>query len=213
MKKIRILTIDGGGIRGIIPGVILNYLEQQLQKKDKSNKKIGDYFDLIGGTSTGGILACCYLMPSPGGTAKYSAKEALDMYLNDGGSIFHSSIIDKISRGFGLLDEKFDVAALERNLEDFFGEETLNNFIKPSLITSYEITERSAYFFTSVDAADDLKNFKVRDVARATSAAPTYFEPASIKSVAGQQFSLIDGGLYANNPTLCAYAEARKTNF
>lgn len=56
-------------------------------------------------------------------------------------------------------------------------------------------------------------NFYVKDVCRATSAAPTYFSPAQIKSMYGQIFSLIDGGMFANNPALCAYAEARKIPF
>jgi patatin-like phospholipase/acyl hydrolase len=72
MKKIRILSLDGGGIRGIISGVILNYLEIKLQSLDKSNLKISDYFDFIAGTSTGGILACTYLLPSNTGMAKHS---------------------------------------------------------------------------------------------------------------------------------------------
>ena len=70
MKKIRILSLDGGGIRGVIPGVILSYLENKLQTKDKSNLKIGDYFDFIAGTSTGGILACAYLMRGNNNTAR-----------------------------------------------------------------------------------------------------------------------------------------------
>jgi patatin-like phospholipase/acyl hydrolase len=67
--------------------------------------------------------------------------------------------------------------------------------------------------FTSHNAQQPLKNFYVKDVCRATSAAPTYFEPAQINSFYNQQFTLIDGGVYANNPALCAYAEARKINF
>ncbi|HEY2727053.1 MAG TPA: patatin-like phospholipase family protein, partial [Parafilimonas sp.] len=97
---------------------------------------------------------------------------------------------------------------------DYFGDETLNNFIRPSLITSYEITDRKSVFFTSSDAcADDMYNFKIRDIARATSAAPTYFSPAHIQSLNGQLYTLVDGGMFANNPALCAYAEARKTEF
>lgn len=213
MKKVRILSIDGGGIRGILPGTILNYIESQLQKKDKSQLKIGDYFDLVAGTSTGGILTCIYLCPDENGKAKYSASDALDLYLNDGGKIFHTGLLEKISRGFGLLDEKYSVQSMEKELLKFFGDTNLGDFIRPCLVTSYEITERSAHFFTSIEANDTMYNFKARDVARATSAAPTYFEPASIKSMAGQQFSLIDGGLFANNPALCAYAEARKIKF
>lgn len=213
MKKIRILSLDGGGIRGIIPGVILNYLEKRLQKIGNNNLKIGDYFDFIAGTSTGGILACIYLMPAPSGTAKFAANDALDLYLKDGGNIFQSAFLDKVSRGFGLFDEKYSVKALEADLKKFFGDELLSNLIKPCLITSYEITSRAAHFFNSVDAQEDLFNFKVRQVARATSAAPTYFEPALIESESGQLFSLIDGGVFANNPALCAYAEARNIKF
>lgn len=212
-KKIRILSIDGGGIRGIIPGTILGYIEKRLQQRDNSKLKIADYFDFVAGTSTGGILACAYLMPGADGHARYSTEDALNLYMKKGGGIFHSGLMSKISRGWGLLDEKYSVAALQQDVNDFFGDTTLDQLIKPCLITSYEITARNAVFFTSADADDPIRNFYVRDVARATSAAPTYFEPAHIQSMSGQQYSLIDGGVFANNPALCAYAEIRKTSF
>ncbi|HEX5555858.1 MAG TPA: patatin-like phospholipase family protein [Chitinophagaceae bacterium] len=213
MKKIRILSIDGGGIRGVIPGVILSYVERQLQAKDHSDRKIGDYFDFIAGTSTGGILACAYLIPGPDGHAMHGADDAVNIYLKEGGDIFHRDLMKKIVSGFGLLDEKYDATELEKDLGGFFGEAMLRDFIKPCLIAAYEITARKAHFFNSAQAAEPLYNFKVSDVARATSAAPTYFEPAQIHSVAGQAFSLIDGGVFANNPALCAYAEVRKMEF
>lgn len=213
MKKIRILSLDGGGIRGIIPGVILSYLEKQLQLRDNSHRKIGDYFDFIAGTSTGGILACAYLMGNEDGMAKYSAGDAVDLYLKEGSGIFYRSLKQKVSSGLGLLDEKYSATALEQDLLSFFGDAVLDSFIKPCLITAYEITARNAHFFNSAEAHDPLYNFKVRDIARATSAAPTYFEPALIYSQAGQSFSMIDGGVFANNPALCAYAEARKMKF
>lgn len=213
MKKIRILSLDGGGIRGVIPGVILGYLEKQLQKKDNSKKNIGDYFDFISGTSTGGILACAYLVPGEDGNAKYSTEDALNIYMKQGGKIFYSNFYQKVFNGFGMLDEKFPAEQLEKDLKNFFGDTMLHQFIKPCLITSYEITARKAHFFNSAEAGDPLFDFKVRDIARATSAAPTYFEPAKIESVAGQCFSLIDGGVFANNPSLCTYAEVRKMKF
>ncbi len=214
MKKIRILSLDGGGIRGIIPGVILSYLERKLQSLDKSTLKIGDYFDLIAGTSTGGILACTYLLPGDTGTAKYSADEAMDLYLKKGGEIFHSDVLTKVRSGFGLFDEKYGAKALEKNLQQIFGETRLSHFIRPCLITAYEITSRNACFFNSADASTDpMYDFKVKDVARSTSAAPTFFEPAKIQSESGQTYYFIDGGVFANNPTLCAYAEARKLKF
>jgi patatin-like phospholipase/acyl hydrolase len=215
MKKIRILSIDGGGIRGIIPGTILMQLEKIIQRLDGNIVgKLGDYFDLIAGTSTGGILSCIYLMPGENGKAKYSAEDAVNLYLKNGHTIFDRTLMEKLTSAGGVIHEKYKADPLSGLLEQYFGEETLDHFIKPSLITSYEITDRKAIFFTSADAKESsLFNFKIRDVARATSAAPTYFPPAHIQSLLGQSFSLVDGGLYANNPALCAYAEARKTNF
>ena len=214
MKKIRILSLDGGGIRGIIPGTILCYLEKKLQHLDNSQLKIGDYFDFIAGTSTGGILACTYLLPGNSGSAKLSAEEALSIYLKEGDEIFHSDMLSRLRSGFGLFDEKYEAMALEENLRKVFKDSMLSHFIKPCLITAYEITARNAYFFNSANArSDPMYDFRVTDVARSTSAAPTYFEPAKINSLSGQCFHLIDGGVFANNPSLCAYAEARKLKF
>ncbi len=215
MKKIRILSVDGGGIRGVLPGTILMQLEKILQQKDNnSTRKLGDYFDMIAGTSTGGILACLYLMPGENRKAKYSAAEAVDLYIKNGHTIFDRTLKEKVLSAGGIFHQKYSHDALYGLLTSYFGDETLNNFIKPSLITSYEITDRKSVFFTSADAcADDMYNFKIRDVARATSAAPTYFAPAHIQSLNGQLYTLVDGGMFANNPALCAYAEARKTEF
>ncbi|HEY5407495.1 MAG TPA: patatin-like phospholipase family protein [Ginsengibacter sp.] len=215
MKKIRILSIDGGGIRGILPGTILMQLEKILKRKDAGNSyKLGDYFDMIAGTSTGGILSCIYLTPGEDGKAKYSAEEALNLYLKNGHTIFDRNLLEKIISGGGIFHEKYSNDPIEKLLKNYFGEETLDHFIKPSLITAYEITDRKAVFFSSTDAKTDaLYNFKITDVAKATSAAPTFFPPAHIESLNGQLFTLVDGGMFANNPALCAYAEARKIAF
>jgi len=212
-KKIRILSLDGGGIRGIITCVILKYIEEQLQKLDNPNAKIGDYFDLIAGTSTGGILAAILLFPDSDKKAKYSVETALDLYAKHGETIFNVSFWQQLINPFGLFNEKISQRALERQLQEVFGKLEIKDFIKPCLITSYDIFHRKAKFFTSHEANSDLENFYAKDACRATSAAPTYFEPAKIKSLYGQEFTLIDGGVYANNPALCAYAEARKIEF
>ncbi|MEG2071077.1 MAG: patatin-like phospholipase family protein, partial [Bacteroidales bacterium] len=91
-KKIRILTIDGGGIRGIIPAVILNYMEEEIQKRTgNANATLADYFEMIAGTSTGGILTCFYLLPAKDGDLKksrYFAREAIELYKKYGKTIF-----------------------------------------------------------------------------------------------------------------------------
>ncbi|TXF79485.1 patatin-like phospholipase family protein [Chryseobacterium sp.] len=213
MKKISILSLDGGGIRGIISCIILRYIEEQLQQQDRSDAKLGDYFDLVAGSSTGALIASIILCPDENRKAKYSIQKGLELYSEKGGSIFQVSFWGKLINPFGLFNEKISEAHLENNLHEFFGKLELKDFIKPCLITSYDIENRRAKLFNSANAKESTDNFLVRDICRATSAAPTYFTPARIKSLYGQYFSLIDGGVFANNPALCAYAEARKMPF
>lgn len=213
MKKITILSLDGGGIRGIISCIILRYIEEQLQKQDNPEAKLGDYFDLIAGSSTGGLIASIILYPDETRQAKYSIQKGLELYAEKGGDIFQTSFWERLINPFGLFNEKISENILEKNLNEFFGKLELKEFIKPCLITSYDIENRRAKLFSSHDASLDTDNFYVKDICRATSAAPTYFTPVQIKSMYGQIFSLIDGGMFANNPALCAYAEARKIPF
>ncbi|MDX8338435.1 patatin-like phospholipase family protein [Draconibacterium sp. IB214405] len=209
----RILSLDGGGIRGIMPGQVLVALEEKLQKLSKNkDARIADYFDLIAGTSTGGILTCIYLCPSEEDAtkARYSAANAVDLYLENGDEIFDVTAWQKISSGAGVFDEKYSAKELEESLNDYLGELKLSNLLKPCLVTSYDIRRRKAHFFKQHKAkTGDAFDFYVKDVARATSAAPTYFEAAKVKSMTSVPYPLVDGGVFANNPTLCAYAEAR----
>lgn len=106
-KLVRILSIDGGGIRGILPGQILVRLEELLQEHDPQ-ARLADYFDFMAGTSTGGILACLYLFPDSEhpGRPLFSAKDAVDLYLERGDDIFDISLWRKIRSDAGTLDEK-----------------------------------------------------------------------------------------------------------
>lgn len=216
MSKVRILSIDGGGIRGIIPGVIVAEIENRIQERVGPAARIGQYFDLMAGTSTGGILTCCYLTPGDDGvTPRFSAQQAVDLYLENGDEIFHRSLGQKIRSGAGLLDEKYSSKQLEKQLAKYFADTQLRDLLSPCVISSYDIERREARFFKSHDAlAKPSKNFYVRDAARCTAAAPTYFEAAKVSPVdGGDPYALIDGGVFANNPALCAYAEARTINF
>lgn len=208
-----ILSLDGGGIRGIIPGMVLVALEQKLQQiKQNPNLRLADVFDLIAGTSTGGILTCLYLCPDMQNPPRprFSAQEAVKLYLENGDDIFDVSFFKKISSAGGLTDEKYSADALEKVLKSYLGDLKLSQLLKPCLITAYDINRRKAKFFNSADVAQDgpARDFYVRDVARATSAAPTYFEPANITAMDRGVHPLVDGGVFANNPAMCACVEA-----
>jgi patatin-like phospholipase/acyl hydrolase len=104
-RKVRVLSIDGGGIRGILPGLIVDRLEVKLQKKlNDPNVRISDMFDFFAGTSTGGILSLAYLAPGEENRPKLTAKEAVDIYLDRGDEIFDVSLWQKIRSGSGILD-------------------------------------------------------------------------------------------------------------
>jgi patatin-like phospholipase/acyl hydrolase len=219
-KKVRILSLDGGGIRGIIPATIIKYAEEYLQKK-RPGTTIADHFDLIAGTSTGGILTGIYLVPQDDNKAKYSAIDAFNFYVENGDAIFNASKISNWKRLWGLGSAvKFNPRNLEKLLKEKIGDLKISELMKPCLITTYNMTQKSAFFFTSTqDTAK--REFFVRDILRSTSAAPTYFPPAKIINIAsGPQKDTkcsnminLDGGVFANNPTMCAFAEARNTNF
>ena len=116
MKKTTILSLDGGGIRGIITCIILRYIEEQLQIYDKPGAKLGDYFDFVAGSSTGGLIASIILCPNEHRKAKYSIQKGLELYAEKGGDIFQVSFWERLINPFGLINEKISQEALEKNL-------------------------------------------------------------------------------------------------
>jgi len=220
-KKVRILSIDGGGIRGVIPAVVMEYIEKKLVSlTGNADARIADYFDLLVGTSTGGILSCFYLTPGVGSAEaearpRYRADDATSFYSEYGYSIFNES---KRSTWFGLrqiLDATaYDATNFERILLENFGDLKYSQLLRRCVVTTYEMHKQRAFFFNSREKAEKQREFLLRDVVRSTAAAPTYFPPSRMKNlVTGEEMLNVDGGVFANNPTMCAYAEARKTEF
>jgi predicted acylesterase/phospholipase RssA len=209
IEPIKILSIDGGGIRGLIPAFILTAIE------DTTGKPIADLFDLIAGTSTGGLLALGLAIPADEEPSrpKYKAEVGIQLYSENGRRIFDRSTLRKIKTVYGLFDELYNHAELETVLVEYFGETMLSQALAPLLITTYDIEEQEQRFFKSKYAADepDIYDLPMTVVARATSAAPTYFEPLKISQPGKfEGAALIDGGVVANNPAMCAYVEAPK---
>lgn len=209
----RILSLDGGGLRGIISAEILKYIEQKLQDfTGNSDARIADYFDLIAGTSVGGILTALYLCPDSENPdrPRCSAQQVYDFFRYESSQIFDPAFKNSFQPLGELFNEKYSYQKFDQIMGGFFKDLKLSELIKPCLITSYEIEQRKGHFFTQHDAKLDLKDdYLIRDVLRATSAAPTFFEVAQIRSMTQEVYACIDGGVFANNPTLCAYAEAR----
>lgn len=185
----RILSIDGGGIRGIIPALVLAEVEA------RTGRRVAELFDLVAGTSTGGILACALTRPDAA-----PAAELVELYRTEGPRIFRRSLGQRVRSLDGLVEEKHDDTALEDALARYLGAGRLSDATSRVLVTAYDLQARRPHFFKSWRADLDAP---LQVVARATVAAPTYFEPLE-----DGPRSLIDGGVFATNPAMCAYAEA-----
>ena len=206
-RTIKILSIDGGGIRGVIPAMVLAKIEEI------TKTPIAHLFDLIAGTSTGGILALGLAKPDKKGSLQpaYKASDWLHIYEEEGSAIFNQSMWERVRSMGTWWERKYHAQGIEKVLEKRLGNTRLKDAITDVLITSYEMQHQNPCFFKSRYAKERPEfDFYMKQIARATSAAPTYFEPARLNVMnAKKPFVLIDGGVVANNPALCAFAEAK----
>lgn len=199
-KTIKVLSIDGGGIRGIIPAVVLDALQHRV------GKATHETFDLIAGTSTGGIItvgigtACNQGKP-------YSPQELVGLYVQNGATIFKKSFLEALKE---LEAPKYSPDGLDEVLVKYFGDTEFKTALTPLLVSSYDLQTEMPFFFKSHRIASDISwNWPVRQIARATSAAPTFFPPYHL--VRGKEnYALVDGGVFVNNPAMAAYVEARR---
>lgn len=196
-----VLSIDGGGIRGIIPALVLDYLEIE------SGKPISELFDLAVGTSSGGIIVLGLAQAGADGKPKYTARDLAEFFEKSGRKIFEKTVWRNIRSAGGVLDERYSARPLEAALRKYYADTRLGDTLGSTMVTSYDIEERRTLFLKSWHP--DHETVLCRDAARATSAAPTYFEPAYI-DVQGNQRALIDGGVFVNSPVVSSYAEALK---
>jgi patatin-like phospholipase/acyl hydrolase len=207
---VKVLSIDGGGIRGIIPALVLAEIEHQ------TGRPACELFDLIAGTSVGGIVTLGVTAPGQNGKPLHSAEELADFFVTDGPKIFSRSLLRTIKTLDGLCEEKYSASGLEAALQRNLGEALLSEALSDVLITSYDVQSHEPFFFKRRQAREEPeRDYPMRVVARATSAAPTYFEPEHAIPPAVQpgepnDYALIDGGTFANNPAMCAYAEAMR---
>ena len=177
--------------------------------EEATGKRVADMFDLVAGTSTGGIIALALTLPGDDGPA-WRARDLVDLYEREGPRIFSRSVWHSVRSVGGAVEERYPQEGLEGVLQEYFGDRRLKEALTPVIVTAYELESRQPFFFKSRKAVTDASyDFPLRQVARATSAAPTYFEPLKLEtSEPVGYYALVDGGVFANNPAMCAWAEA-----
>ncbi|MBD1919440.1 MULTISPECIES: CBASS cGAMP-activated phospholipase [Cyanophyceae] len=199
-RKRRILSVDGGGILGTFPAAFLAGIESQL------DRPIGEYFDLITGTSTGGIIALGLGMG-------LRAADILDLYERRGPEIFgqhqtplQNLLNNKLRAIRWLYQRKYSSDSLRAILIELFGEKRLGEAKHRLVIPAWNPIAQSVYIYKTPHHPRFKTDYKslVVDAALATSAAPTYFQ----QHITQESVGLIDGGIWANNPIAVGVTEA-----
>ena len=204
----RVLCLDGGGIRGIIPAMLVAELEE------RTGRPACELFDLIAGTSTGGIIAMGLVLAGPDGKPAFSAADGVRIYEERGPHIFSRDRKDLLQSLGGVLHERYHADGLMDILDEVFGDTRLSSALTDVLLASYEITRRETFLFSSREAKRNPdQDFLMHDAVRSTTAAPTYFEPHRVVDPGGHEHVFIDGAVFANSPAICAFAEIEREHF
>ncbi|CAL9115617.1 unnamed protein product [Musa acuminata var. zebrina] len=217
-KLITVLSIDGGGVRGLIPGTVLAFLESKLQELDGPDARIADYFDVITGTSTGGLLSAMITSPDENKRPLFSANQVIDFYLENSPKIFpqgsgmFSSLTKMVS---AIRGPKYDGKFLHSKVKQLLTETKLSETLTNVIIPTFDIKLLQPVIFSSFEARHSpLKNAHLADICISTSAAPTYLPAHYFETTdsdgKSHSYNLIDGGIAANNPTLVAMSQIKK---
>ena len=188
-RRFQILALDGGGYKGMFSAAVLARLEEDLRTS------MLDHFDLVAGTSTGGIIALAL------GAGK-RPREVVDFYVDHGSQIFGHRRRRVIRQ---LVRSKYDVGPLQQALEGVLGDRCLWQSSVPLCVPSYDLRTDKVHLFRTPHSERLARDWRERmvDVALATSAAPTFLPAHHLRGL-----RLVDGGLWANNPAVVAIAEA-----
>ena len=190
-----VLSIDGGGIRGIIAAKVLCEVEKRVQKP------VGEIFNFFSGSSVGSIIAAALSVKNKNGKALYTAVEVFELLSKYGPVLFSTSMVRKLLSVFS--GARFSSTSMERVLKHFFGDVTIGELSAHFMVPSYDVKTRDTVVIRSWVSSH--RELKVRDVLQAACAAPTIFVPKRL-TIDSCTRVLVDSGLVANNPAVCAYA-------
>ncbi|MQL98545.1 hypothetical protein Taro_031255 [Colocasia esculenta] len=217
-ELITILSIDGGGIRAAIPATILSFLESELQKLDGEEARIADYFDVISGTSTGGLVAAMLAAPNEGNRPLFAARDIKSFFLENSAKMFpqRCGLLDPLVKKLrALRGPKYDGKYLCSLLRERFGTTRLHQTQTNLVIPTFDIKTLHSTIFSSFEVKNKSSlDALLSDVCIGTTAAPTYLASHYFETKDSdgkvREFNLIDGGVAANNSALIAISEVTK---
>uniref|UniRef100_A0ACD5YLP1 Uncharacterized protein n=1 Tax=Avena sativa TaxID=4498 RepID=A0ACD5YLP1_AVESA len=214
-QRVTVLAIDGGGIRGLIPGTILAFLEAKLQELDGPDARLADYFDCIAGTSTGGLITAMLTAPGKHRRPLFAAKDINRFYLDNGPYIFPQTRSALTAAIASLRRPRYSGKYLRGKIRDMLGETRMCDTLTDVVIPTFDVKLLQPIIFSTYDARSmPLKNALLADVCISTSAAPTYLPAYYFQTEDDngktREYNLIDGGVAANNPTMVTMTQITK---
>lgn len=211
MAKVRVLSIDGGGVRGIIPATLLAYMENKLiERTGNPDTRISDFFDFAAGTSTGSIIAAMAITPEEKDKPPRKMDEVVQLYFDLASKVFHKSTKRNIKTLWGLIGPKYSVKSLDNILLEKLDHWRLNELKLPCAFTGYDTAKRMPVIYTNRDDKEKYGDYFIKDVVRGSTSIPSIFKPAHFRDGVDIN-TIIDGGVFANNPSMVAYIEMLKT--
>lgn len=204
-QAVRVLSVDGGGVRGIVPALVLAEIEA------RTGRQAAELFDVVAGTSIGAVLAVGLAVPGENGKPRWCAEDGVEIYRSRLPEVFDRSSWRSLAGAGGVLHERYDEGPVETMLAHYFGDHMLSEALTNVIVPAYDLVNNDVLLFDSADAKSVPEHdLMMRVVVRGATAAPTYFEPEPVgPPVSVREHLLVDGGLFANNPGVCAFVQAQ----
>ncbi|MTI17242.1 patatin [Rhodobacteraceae bacterium RKSG542] len=219
-RKRIILSIDGGGARALLPLRVLEALQHRLMAQGKT-KPLHAYFDLVCGTSTGGMIAAGLCAPKPDEDALgipaldlvelrgFFEDETRELYISG----HNSKLTRMIKQPFGQFNKALQERPTEKLLKQRIGWSSVASSLTGIVLPAYDVAARRLVLMSNERPASEgsYNDYYFWQAVRATTAAPSWFEPARVENLAtGEEHVMIDPSPFLNDPVMIAYAEARK---
>ena len=198
---VTILSIDGGGTKGIIPAILLSQLEHG------SEKKTTQLFNFMVGVSTGSLLVSLLSAPNAEGTSRYTADEIVKLFEDTSPDVFAASFMHRLKTMSGLIGPRFESGGMERLSQLYFRETRMSQLLSHVAIFAYDLNKKGVVMFTNWRSKQaDTSYYNVRDVIQGTTAIMSYFSPKELVDTHGDnKYLLADASFVVNNPSAMAF--------
>jgi len=206
-----IISLDAAGVRGIMTLAVLNYLERRIQDiQGDSRIRLGNLVDFAAGTATGSTLLCWMLLPSETKSpwARYDLNKISEICLEFFDIFFYNTFRYKLKTAWGLKGPLLPLSKVDELFLKYFNHYKMSQLIRPVVITGYDIRKREILLYSNLKNGK-YNDYYIKDIVKAALSTPGSMEPGHFKEGLDEN-TVIQGGLFAGNPSMIALTEAHK---